>query len=57
MSEKLKGGYFKDLTVDEEITLNLKVKEIGKDYGLDELGSEYGPAARCCERTLNFIFQ
>jgi len=35
MSEKRKGDYFKDLNIDGKIILNLKVKEIGSDYGLD----------------------
>ena len=36
MSEKRKGDYFKDLTVDGKIILKLKVKEIGTGYGLDQ---------------------
>jgi hypothetical protein len=35
MSEKLKGDYFKDLTIDGRIILNLKVTQMGTDYGLD----------------------
>jgi hypothetical protein len=54
MSEKLKGGYFKDLTIDGKIILNLKVKEIGTDYGLDYFGLGYAAIARCCEKDAEF---
>jgi hypothetical protein len=52
--EKLKRDYSKDLTIDGKIILNLKVKEVGRDYGLDLIGSEYGPSARCCEKNAEF---